>query len=264
MPATNMHAVGGPPEGTRNSAEPGRTFKRVQNMARSSRAPGVAVANLGIVFDTSASNRRKCSSCELIPAALNDLTVLGSAQLGHPSLQVVKIHYWFTPDLLAQHKNIVGFFAGGIHDCAEHGEVWVAKLGPTLAGVAAWLPPGVFPATGGTRALRQGLRVAPTIVRGRQRRTAYKLLNEMTARHPHEEHWYLTMLATDPLYQGRGIGKALVEPTLARADETGVATYLETAKESNLAYYPRLGFEIVDKFSVDASPRLWQMQREPH
>jgi ribosomal protein S18 acetylase RimI-like enzyme len=170
---------------------------------------------------------------------------------------------FFTPDLLAQHKNLVGLFAGFTHDCAEHGEVWVAKLGPTLAGVAAWLPPGVFPATGGTRALRQGLRVAPSILRGRQRRTAYKLLNEMTARHPHEEHWYLTMLATDPLYQGRGIGKALVEPMLARADETGVATYLETQKESNLAYYQRFGFEIVDKFSVNASPPLWQMQREP-
>jgi hypothetical protein len=53
MPATNMQAVGGPPEGRRNSPEPGRTFERVQNMTRSSRAPGVAVANLGIVFDTS-------------------------------------------------------------------------------------------------------------------------------------------------------------------------------------------------------------------
>ena len=122
----------------------------------------------------------------------------------------------------------------------------------------------MFPATGGTRALRQGLRVAPSILRGRQRRTAYKMLNEMTARHPHEDHWYLSMLATDPRYQGRGIGKALVEPMLACADEVGVATYLETQKELNLAYYQRFGFEVVDKFSVDASPPLWQMQREPH
>jgi hypothetical protein len=50
---------------------------------------------------------------------------------------------------------------------------------------------------------------------------------------------------------------------LARADDVGVATYLETQKESNLAYYRRFGFEVVDKFSVDSSPPLWRMQREP-
>jgi GNAT superfamily N-acetyltransferase len=170
---------------------------------------------------------------------------------------------FFTPDLLAQHKNLVGFFAAGIHDCAKHGEVWVAKSDATLAGVAAWLPPGVFPATGGKRALRQGLRVAPTIVRSPRRRTAYRMMNEMTARHPHDEHWYLMVLGTDPLHQGRGVGTALIKPVLERADETGVATFLETQKESNLAYYQRFGFEISDTFSVDDSPPLWQMQRDP-
>jgi GNAT superfamily N-acetyltransferase len=169
---------------------------------------------------------------------------------------------YFTPDLLAQHRN-VGFFAAAVHDCLKHGELWGARLGQVLAGVAGWLPPGVFPATGGTRALRQGLRVAPGVVRGRHSRTAFKLLNEMTARHPHDEHWYLVILCTDPAHQGRGIGRSLLEPMLARADDVGVATFLETQKESNLAYYGRFGFEIVETFSVDASPPLWQMQRAP-
>ncbi len=171
---------------------------------------------------------------------------------------------FFTPDLLVQHKNLVGFFAAVIHDCVKHGEVWVAKLGPTIAGVAGWLPPGVFPATGGARALRQGLHIAPTLVPSPRRQTAYKMLNEMTARHPHDEHWYLAILGTDPLYQRRGVGKALLEPKLARADEAGMATYLKTQTESNLAYYQRFGFEVVDEFTVDDSPPLWQMQREAH
>jgi hypothetical protein len=55
---------------------------------------------------------------------------------------------FFAPDLLVQHKNLVGFFAAGIHDCAEHGEVWVATSETTLAGVAAWLPPASFPPQG--------------------------------------------------------------------------------------------------------------------
>mgnify|MGYP001823756914 CR=1 FL=1 len=170
---------------------------------------------------------------------------------------------YFNQDLLAEHSNLVGFFASAIHDCVAHGEVWVATSGPSIAGVAAWLPPGVFPATGGTRALRQALRTGPSILRGRHRRTGYKLMNEMTARHPHDEHWYLMVLGTDPHFQRRGVGRALLEPTLARADEVGVPTYLETQTESNLAYYQRFGFEVLDSFTVDESPPLWLMQRAP-
>ncbi len=169
---------------------------------------------------------------------------------------------FFQGDLLTQHRGI-GFFAAGIHDCFEHGEVWVAKSGATVTGVAAWLPPGVFPATGGRRALHQARRVGPDLVRTPKRRTAYKMLNEMTARHPHHEHWYLTILGTDPLHQGRGVGTALIEPILVRADEVWVPTYLETQKESNLAYYGRFGFEVVDTFSIDDSPPIWQVQRDP-
>ena len=66
-----------------------------------------------------------------------------------------------------------------------------------------------------------------------------------------------------PSLPGRGVGTALVEPMSARADEIGVPTFLETQTESNLAYYQRFGFEFDDTFSVDASPPLWQMQREP-
>ena len=87
------------------------------------------------------------------------------------------------------------------------------------------------------------------------------MLNEMTARHPHEEHWYLTILGTDPLHQGRGVGTALIEPMMERADDVGVPIYLETQKHSNLAYYGRFGFEVVDTFSVNDSPPIWQMQR---
>lgn len=68
----------------------------------------------------------------------------------------------FSRDLLAQHSNLAGSSASAISDCAAHGEVGVATSGPSVAGVAAWLPPGVFPATGGSRALRQGPRVDPS------------------------------------------------------------------------------------------------------
>ena len=88
----------------------------------------------------------------VVPADLNaSIAVAARAFWDDP------LFNFFQADLLVQHRGI-GFFAAGIHDCFQHGEVWVAKSGATLTGVAAWLPPGVFPATGGSRALRQGLR----------------------------------------------------------------------------------------------------------
>lgn len=170
---------------------------------------------------------------------------------------------YFRPNLLAQHQDLPRLFGATLRDCGRHGEVWRATIGPAVAGVAAWLPPGVLPPANGTRALRQGLRVLPSVIRANQRRTLIKLLNEMTARHPHEEHWYLAVLATDPLFRGRGVGSSLVEPVLERADDVGVPTYLETQNESNLAYYRRFGFDVVDQFSVDGCPPVWTMQREP-
>lgn len=40
-----------------------------------------------------------------------------------------------------------------------------------------------------------------------------------------------------------GIGLQLMQPVLARADSTGVASYLETAQPCNSAYYLGVGFQ---------------------
>lgn len=170
---------------------------------------------------------------------------------------------YFQPDLLRQHRTLPGFFGAALHDCAAHGELWVATIDGSVAGVAAWLPPGVPQATTGRRALQQTRRILPTMIRSPKRRAGQAMTSEMAKRHPHEDHWYLQVLATDPMFQGRGVGRALLEPVLARADETGHPVYLETQKESNLPYYQRFAFEVTDEFTVLDSPRLWCMLRTP-
>jgi GNAT superfamily N-acetyltransferase len=82
--------------------------------------------------------------------------------------------------------------------------------------------------------------------------------------HPVEPHWYLAVLGTDPPRQGRGIGSALLAPVLDRCDHDGVPAYLESSKESNLAFYARHGFEVTGTIDVpEGGPRLWLMWREP-
>lgn len=167
---------------------------------------------------------------------------------------------YFQPDFLEQHRS-VGFFQAGIEDSARHGEVHVAVSGAMPVGIAAWLPPGVPIATSGLRALAQGRRAARVLLRSPNRRDAVKLLNEMPRHHLHDEHWYLQLLAADPRMQGKGVGTALLTPVLDRADTEGMPVYLETQKESNLAYYRRFGFELTSTITVGSAPPVWTMTR---
>ena len=60
--------------------------------------------------------------------------------------------------------------------------------------------------------------------------------------------WYLSIIAVDPTMQGQGLGRKLLEPTLAEADRAGAICYLETFGESNLGFYQRPGFVAAGRF----------------
>jgi GNAT superfamily N-acetyltransferase len=80
---------------------------------------------------------------------------------------------------------------------------------------------------------------------------------------PAEEHWYLGVLGTHPDRQGEGLGSRVVRDVLEIADADGAPAYLETATESNLGFYARLGFDIRDDSSIPGGPRIWGLWRNP-
>jgi ribosomal protein S18 acetylase RimI-like enzyme len=61
---------------------------------------------------------------------------------------------------------------------------------------------------------------------------------------PSAPHYYLGAIGVDPAAQGRGIGANLLKSFCDRSvdDLSSRGVYLETAKESNLAFYERAGF----------------------
>jgi GNAT superfamily N-acetyltransferase len=61
--------------------------------------------------------------------------------------------------------------------------------------------------------------------------------------------WYLSIVAVDPAAQGQGLGRILLEPTIAEADRAGVTCYLETFSQRNLSFYQRLGFAAAARFT---------------
>jgi ribosomal protein S18 acetylase RimI-like enzyme len=125
---------------------------------------------------------------------------------------------------------------------------------------ALWMPPRTSPP-----GMREVLGQIPMFLfMGRRVGAALELLQLVESRHPKTPHYYLGGLGTDPQWQGRGLGSAVLGPVLDICDREGLPAYLESSKESNVAFYSRHGFEVVDEVSApDGSVRLWLMWREP-
>jgi ribosomal protein S18 acetylase RimI-like enzyme len=75
-------------------------------------------------------------------------------------------------------------------------------------------------------------------------------------------HWYLLTLGTSPAQQGKGLGSALIEQGTAKAEAAGLPCYLETATESNVAFYEKRGFEVIGQAPAERFT-LYGMVRHP-
>ena len=172
---------------------------------------------------------------------------------------------YFVPDPVAQTKGLLTFMHAGVADAQPFDDVWVAQTGTKIACAAVWLPPGTYP-RGRRRDAMTNLRGLPTFVRsGRRVSGAIRLLTAVDKAHREiaEPHYYLAILGTDPLYQRSGAGTAALAPVLSRCDDQGLAAYLETQKEENLAYYARHAFEVVRIIEVEGAPPIWTLLRKP-
>lgn len=79
-----------------------------------------------------------------------------------------------------------------------------------------------------------------------------------------EGSWYLDFVAVDPAAQGRGFGVALVREGMDRAFAENAPVSLTTETASNVGFYERLGFHVVDEGDAPlGGPHMWFMQADP-
>jgi hypothetical protein len=128
------------------------------------------------------------------------------------------------------------------------------------AGGAMWDPPGHWKMRFG-----QILRGSPKMITafGRKVPRALRVLSTIEREHPRAPHWYLAVLGTDPVHQGKGVGSSLLAPVLDRCDHDGTGAYLESSKHSNIAFYRRHGFEVTGEIVLPGGPTVWPMWRDP-
>ena len=134
------------------------------------------------------------------------------------------------------------------------GEVWASE-----GAAAVWIPPDVPASPGG---FFDQLRLLPLFLRlcglPRFRRGA-AMGDAMEKSHPKERHFYLAFIAVAPRLQGLGLGSALMEATLKRADESGVAAYLENSNPKNTKLYERSGFVARRNIAPPGAPPMIAM-----
>lgn len=161
---------------------------------------------------------------------------------------------WFYPDAATYLATCIeGFDAFGGR-AFEAGSAYVAN---DLQGGALWLPPGTEP---------DSERLGRTMVAAIAPEILHDVLGVFAAMaeyHPHEPVWYLPIIAVDPVFQGRGIGSALMKHALRRFDDEGIPAYLESSNPRNVSLYERHGFEATGRIQVGASPVVLPMIRRP-
>lgn len=125
------------------------------------------------------------------------------------------------------------------------------------AGAALWLPPGTGPDEAALADLMQRTADIATAMDGP------KLMQQMASFHPHEPHWYLPLIGTDPARQNTGVGSALLRHVTDQCDREGTLAYLESSNPRNIPLYERHGFEILGRAQSGSSPVITPMLRKP-
>ena len=134
----------------------------------------------------------------------------------------------------------------------DHGSVYETDCG---GAAAMWLPPGEEP---NGDAIEQIL--GATVPEERMEEVG-AFFEQMDVYHPHEEHWYLPLIAADPSKTGRGLGAGLMKHALSIVDEAGLPAYLESSNPRNISLYERHGFETMGEIQVGTSPVMTPMYR---
>lgn len=179
---------------------------------------------------------------------------LGGAFFNDPLLKVV------APD--DDKRRAIGpwFMGKALAYGMRYGEV---VCNDDASALAVWLPPGATELTP-PRMLRVGMGLLPFKLGLRGAGRFMKALSITDKYHKEVKgpHWYLVALATAPERQGQGLGSQLVEFGTAKADAAGVPRYLETATESNVAFYTKRGFEVTGQGEFHGF-KFYAMVRQP-
>ena len=158
------------------------------------------------------------------------------------------------------HDYIRRVCGGILRVCSRRGgHIWQVERDGKTVGVLSSLDPSGWPPPQLPSLAAQAL--GPTLAGPAVLARSLRADSAMHRGHPDEPHLFVWMLTVSPAAQRTGVGRALLSTALARADELGVPTYLDTAKPANRPYYASFGFREVGEAALPRDAVLWYMLR---
>jgi ribosomal protein S18 acetylase RimI-like enzyme len=162
----------------------------------------------------------------------------------------------YPSDTTRQHRLEV-FFATQARALWNQREIHITD---DSSSAAIWAPPGEWKMS--MLGLLRG--IVPGTLRTRPKLAALRGYLGTDRLHPDEPHWYLEALGTMPAQQSKGLGAHVLAPVLRQCDEEGVPVWTWSSNESNLAFYYRQGFEVLDKLEfAPGGPPIFPIRRDP-
>jgi ribosomal protein S18 acetylase RimI-like enzyme len=167
---------------------------------------------------------------------------------------------WATPDERHRPAVLRHFFGCYFDFHQAEGMVFADR---ERRGAAIWALPGNWRTTAA-----QDLKIARSFAHPRHwlraMAVAPGLLGLERKHPPSPPHFYLASVGVTPQAQGQGLGSRLLAPVLEICDSDGIPAYLESSKESNIAFYARHGFRVTAELKLSRrGPTMWPMWREP-
>jgi GNAT superfamily N-acetyltransferase len=200
-------------------------------------------------------------------AALRPIEVRTAAADGVPKVAAVladafvndPVFTWLLPGSLRLQARLRTMFAAEMEQyVVPNGTVWTTS---GYDGAVSELPPAAWEMSmsfTGKEALKW-MRAF-----GRRLPLAGRVQRAMEERHLREPHFYVRTVGVRTALQGQGVGSALMQPTLERADSAGLPAYIEASSERSAALYERLGFVHMDVLELpNGGPPVWLMRRMP-
>lgn len=164
---------------------------------------------------------------------------------------------WAIPPEPLREPVLRAFFLEYLRQKQRYGTVWCDD---ELRGAAIWAPPGkaVMGPADTIALLRRVFRVR---LAARGPMLAWGALAVERRQPAGGGFFYLVALGVDPSAQGEGLGSRLMAPVLELCDAEAVPAYLESSKESNVAYYARHGFRSTAAHRLPRGPAVHLMFR---
>jgi GNAT superfamily N-acetyltransferase len=163
---------------------------------------------------------------------------------------------WAFPEPRTRRQRRCAVFRILVEGAMRYPWVW---LSGGATGASVWIPPG-----GSDLSAHQEAALTTILAESPPEalKRIYGGLELIEAARPAVEHYYLSLLGSDPSRAGQGIGQSLLRHTLALIDAEGAPAYLETST-ALVPLYERFNFNVIGRFVLPAGPSVITMWRQP-